>query len=201
MGSNPTPSAKRPCRPVCTTLRGLFESGGTAGRLGGNVYNAVKQAIVDAYPEYAPGMERAERGIRELQQVQRQLSLRSPNSATTGGKLQQAARNDAHGAYGMRCEALETLRAERPELVSALAGQALGSMSPRGITPWLTLGHAMYSPHTAVAHYLASIPRLHGEARYALGATIRGARRIGATQRNAGNLLDALRFADAENDR
>jgi hypothetical protein len=176
--------------------RGVFNSGGQAGRIGGDVYNAVKDAITDAYPEYAPGMARAERSIRELQQVQRQLSLRSQNRATTAGKLQQALRNDAHSAYGTRREALDVLRAERPELVSALAGQALGSMSPRGIAPWMLMaGHMGASPPTALLQYIASIPRLHGEARYALGSAIRGARKTGLTQKNIGNLFDALRLA------
>lgn len=178
---------------------GAFRTGGAAGRVGGSVYNEVKQAITDAFPDYAPGMARAEQNITNLQQIQRQLSLNSQNRATTAGKLQQAARNDAHGGYGMRREALEQLRQERPELVPMLAGQALNSMSPRGIAPWLAMGHGFYGNFPAMlAQYIASIPRLHGEVRYGVGSTIRGARQVGATQQNIGNLIDALRLAAEE---
>jgi hypothetical protein len=173
--------------------------GGTAGRLGGQVYNAVKSAITDAYPEYAPGMERAQASIENLQQLQRQLALNSKNNATKAGKLQQAARDDAHGAYGMRKDALKQLGAERPELPAALAGQALGTMSPRGIAPWMMMGvHGAHSLPTALVHYIASIPRLHGEARYALGSTIRGARAAGLTQRNLGAMADIARILSTQ---
>lgn len=181
-------------------IGGEIDFAGPGRGPGGHVYNAVKQAITDAFPDYAPGMARAEANIGHLQQVRRQLALNSPNNATTAGKLQQAARNDAHGGYGIRREALEALRQERLELVSALAGQALGSMSPRGIAPWMLLsgGHAAGGPLGVLAQYIASIPRLHGEVRYGIGSTVRGARRVGATQKNIGNLLDALRLsADA----
>jgi hypothetical protein len=51
---------------------------------------------------------------------------------------------------------------------------------------------------TGVLHAVASIPRLQGEARYAIGSTVRGARNVGLTQQNMGNVLDTIRFISAQ---
>lgn len=53
---------------------------------------------------------------------------------------------------------------------------------------------ALHNPGFVPA-LLASVPRLQGEARYAAGSTLRGARKAGVTQKNIGLAGEAGRVS------
>jgi len=147
---------------------------------------SVKQTIVKQDPNYAKTMRDYEEGLGLERELEKALSLNDKASADTAiRKLQSLTRNNANTSYAYRKELADVLRAETgTDLMPALAGQAMQSITPRGIqklVPSLTAGSGL-GALAAGAGPLSLIPiatlpfqspRVVGEAVYGAGRAAR----------------------------
>lgn len=88
-------------------------------------------------------------------------------------KLQSVMRNNVNTNYGARTKLADELGKSQPDLMPALAGQALNSLTPRGLAnigPGMGIinAGASLNPIPLAMLPLAS-PRLIGEAAYGMG--------------------------------
>jgi hypothetical protein len=140
-----------------------------------SAYNAVKESIVDRAPEYARTMKDYEEASNILREMETSLSLKRKTPADTKiRKLQSIMRNNANTNYGRREELGRILEDKgATTLFPMLAGQALNTWTPRGLSGNLT-GAAAVAQHapsivqsivdpTFYAQLAASSPRLVGE--------------------------------------
>jgi hypothetical protein len=147
---------------------------------------AVKQTIVKQDKNYAKTMKDYEQGLDLERELEKALSLGDKASADTAiRKLQSLTRNNANTSYAYRQQLADILRQETgTDLMPALAGQAMQSVTPRGIqklVPSLTagsgVGAAAVGAGPAALIPLATLPfqspRLVGEATYGVGRAAR----------------------------
>jgi hypothetical protein len=147
---------------------------------------AVKQTIVKQDKNYAKTMRDYEEGLGLERELEKALSLGDKASADTAiRKLQSLTRNNANTSYAYRQQLADILRQETgTDLMPALAGQAMQSVTPRGIqklVPSLTagggVGAAAAGAGPAALIPLATLPlqspRLVGEATYGAGRLAR----------------------------
>ena len=164
----------------------------TAYRSASNVYNSVKDAIVNQSPEYAKAMAEYEDASSTISELERALSLgRKASVDTTLRKLQKTMRNNVNTNYGNNMDLVNTLEKAGTELMPALAGQSLTSYAPRGIA------NALYGGSVGAGGYFGGLPglvaaltlqspRLMGEASVLTGKASRGAETLAEMARNAG---------------
>jgi hypothetical protein len=113
--------------------------------------------------------------VKLERQFMQELSLGKNSAAgTTLRKLQSALRNNVNTSYGNRLNMLDELD---PDLITEIGGQALSSITPRGLQG-LTAGTvgaygAFINPTTLAALPLQS-PRLVGELAFKLGQLEKG---------------------------
>lgn len=165
--------------------------GTDAGVVAGKVHGAVLDAIKTQAPKYAEVMESYGEAKTLLKQLQSSFSLplneRKVVVDTALRKLQSVMRNNANTNYGYRKSLMQNLEENgAPNLTYKLAGQALSSASPRGISKVAVekgaeIGTALFGLFTgnptlmggalkaAGITYLTSTPRLAGEAAYYAG--------------------------------
>ena len=157
---------------------------GSPARLAADkAYNAVRGEITKQAPEYSRVMKDYETASDLLDEIETTLSQNPRASIDTQvRKLQSILRNNANTNYGRRAELGEML-AERgaTELFPQLAGQAMSSWTPRGLSGALSGAGAIYSTIPAIAQgitptgalQLASTsPRIVGETVYAAGQAV-----------------------------
>ena len=146
-----------------------------------------------------------------INEMRRTLSINDKASTdTTLRKLQSVMRNNVNTNYGQRQVLAEQLAQHQPNIMPALAGQALNSWEPRGLARMganvSAVGSLMTNPMALAGLPLAS-PRLVGEAAYGLGNSARRireirdmidrisrgtARPVGRTARHGANTMRAL---------
>jgi hypothetical protein len=155
-------------------------------------YNAIRQTIVKAAPEYAKTMKGYEEASNHVKDLERELSIPNPNRGnvdTALRKLQTVLRNNVNTGYGRRRELAQFLVDNgSPNLLYKLAGQQLQPIAPRGLA---RLGSALGAElaamlgiglgHTglglsAVPLAIAASPRAIGEAAYWAGTGYRALR-------------------------
>lgn len=148
----------------------------TARNAVGNIYNAVKAEINKQAPTYANTMKSYSEGTEKIREIERALSAGNKAAAdTTMRKLQSLMRNNASTNYGNRLELAKQMEQQGGrEIMPALAGQALNTVTPRGlggaVAGGLGLGgYAVGGPALAVPMLAAQSPRLMGEAAYYTG--------------------------------
>ena len=140
------------------------------------VYRAIKQSIIDQAPQYATAMDDYSRMSDLIEEIQKSLSLDNKASADTQlRKLQSVMRDNVNTNYGQRVRLAEELEAAAPEpFMPALAGQSLGTYTPRGMggpTSSALVGGTIAAqniPGAAVAAAMGS-PRLVGNVAYGAG--------------------------------
>jgi hypothetical protein len=162
---------------------------GTPSRVAADkVYSALKQQIEAQAPGYAKTMADYAKASDELKEISKTFSLKEGTATdTTLRKLQSVMRNNVQTNYGERLKLAEVLAQHEPNLPPALAGQALNSITPRGL---VARGGAMAGggaalhllDPTLLATLPLTSPRLMGEAAYG----------VGALKRNAGGLAGVL---------
>jgi hypothetical protein len=157
------------------------------------IYHAVKNEIVRQSPSYAQTMRGYADASDTLGELRKTFSINEKAATdTTLRKLQSVMRNDVSTNYGQRARLAEELARYQPDLLPALAGQALNTWAPRGIARVPAGGAGLYSianPST-LAMLPAASPRLIGEAAYAAG-------RVQRALRNAGQASGASRLSEA----
>jgi len=161
----------------------LYESFGklgpeekTAFSAGKQVYDAVKSEIGKQAPTYAEVMKGYSESSDLINEIERTLSLGNKASADTAmRKLQSLMRNNVNTNYGQRLSlAQELSNAGGKDLMPALAGQAMNSLTPRGLqgasnVPTAYLAYGAGGPALAAADVLSSSPRVVGETAYKYG--------------------------------
>lgn len=186
-------------------IREAAEFGTPARKAADTVYNSIKSEIAKQAPTYERVMKDYATASKELTEIEKVLSLGDKASQDTAiRKLQSLMRNNAQTNYGNRLSLAQQLeRAGGVELTPAVAGQAMNTWMPRGITGSLTKAGAGLGaagawagavPISAFALAPLTSPRLVGEAAYAAG------RMAGGTQSLAGragqNLLQGQRLRE-----
>lgn len=161
-------------------IRSNTPPGSLERKVADDAYNSVKAQIVKAAPEYAEAMEGYAKASQELSDLTRTFSAgEKASSDTTLRKLQSVMRNNVNTNYGKRVQMAEELARYEPDLMPALAGQALNSWTPRGLSRITgTMGlaggvplGAYLGPQALGALAAAPFfsPRAMGEAAYAAG--------------------------------
>jgi hypothetical protein len=150
------------------------------------LYNSIRQTIIDQVPDYARVMKGYEQASAHIREIERTLAV-TPGASidTTLRKLQSALRNNVNTSFGRRKELAEYLvNAGAPHLMQRLAGQALSEWAPRGLSR-IVYAEGIPAAVGALAHgatgagigTLATLPlmspRLMGEASYRAGQVSR----------------------------
>lgn len=171
-------------------IRETTQPGTNARRVADQVYNSVKSQIVAQSPEYAKAMSAYGEASDTIGEMRRTLSINDKATTdTTLRKLQSVMRNNVNTNYGARAKLVDELAKYQPDLKPSLAGQAMNSVTPRGIAGPLAGAQALYNGvhfnPAGIAALPLSSPRVVGEGAYALGRGIglagRGAAATGAT--------------------
>ena len=146
----------------------------TAQKVASNIYNAVKNEIVNQAPEYSKVMKSYEDASELVKEIERALSLNKRASADTAiRKLQSLTRNNVNTNYGQRIQLANELEQQGgKDIMTALAGQSMSSPIPRNLAGQAagigTMVSGLTNPTTLAAAPFMS-PRLMGEAAYGLG--------------------------------
>jgi hypothetical protein len=140
--------------------------------------NTVKQTIVKQDPNYAKTMKDYEISLDMEKELEKALGLGDKTAVDTAiRKLQSLTRNNANTNFQYRQELADILKQQSGvDLMPALSGQALNTLTPRGIQryigPSTTVGAAFANPAALLSLPLQS-PRLVGEAAYKVGQIAR----------------------------
>jgi hypothetical protein len=159
------------------------ERGSPASKVAWDIYGSVKDTIVKQAPAYAKVMEGYEEASNIIKEIERELVGKPDANVTTAlRKLQTVMRNNVHTAYGSREAMAELLKQNGAEhLMTALAGQALATWRPRGLSGSLVttaglaegIGFALLHDPKILAATLLTLPfmtpRLMGEAAHMAG--------------------------------
>ena len=168
---------------------------GTPERLvADKVYHAVKNQIVQQAPDYAKTMRDYQQASDLISEIRSTLSNK-PNASvdTQMRKLQSLMRNNVSTNYGNRIDLVRQLEQQGGlEVLPAIAGQALNTITPRGLQSATTIptalaGGAAGGLGTGLAMLPLASPRLMGEAALKAG---QGARLAGAPVRSANTLAE-----------
>jgi hypothetical protein len=164
----------------------------------GEIYNSVKSSIQKQAPTYANTMREYSVASEQIREIERALSLGKGASVDTAmRKLQSLMRNNVQTNYGSRTKLAQQLeKAGGQEFMPGLAGQALSSVTPRGLQtataiPTGALAYGIGGLPSAGLSLLAASPRAVGEAAYGAGALGRG---IGGVTRRAPFIIDPRTF-------
>mgnify|MGYP003113093396 FL=1 len=104
---------------------------GDSGVVVSEIRNLVKNQILDEVPDYGRVMKDYELAVNLEKQFMQELSIgKNKQAGTTLRKLQSALRNNVNTSYGNRLNMLEDLD---PSLITEIGGQALSSVTPRGL--------------------------------------------------------------------
>lgn len=148
----------------------------TARMVGNNIYNSIKAEITKQAPVYDKVMRNYSEASAQIKEIERALSLGGKSSIDTAmRKLQSLMRNNVNTNYGNRLDLAKRLDAQGGgDMLSAIAGQSLNTLTPRGlggaVAGGLGLGgYAMGGPQIAAPVLAAQSPRLMGEAALATG--------------------------------
>jgi hypothetical protein len=162
------------------------------------IYNSVKSSIQKQAPTYANTMREYSVASEQIREIERALSLGKGASVDTAmRKLQSLMRNNVQTNYGSRTKLAQQLEtAGGQEFMPGLAGQALSSVTPRGLQtataiPTGALAYGIGGLPSAGLSLLAASPRAVGEAAYGAGALGRG---IGGVTRRAPFIIDPRTF-------
>jgi hypothetical protein len=155
------------------------------------VVNSVKDTITRQKPEYATAMKDYWERSNELDELTKSLSLGDKATVDTAlRKLQSLTRNNVSTNYGQRMVSADALKEAGADVMPAVAGQAMNTWTPRGLTSAVAAGGGgiatLLNPMAALAMPAFS-PRMVGEAARGAGAVINDPRTVAA--------LRALRMA------
>ena len=153
-------------------------------RVASDVYNSIRQAIVDKAPHYAKTMKNYQETTDKLEETTKTLSLgKKALDDTALRKLLSSMRSNVNTNFGERFKLVEELNKRDPTLVPSLAGMTYAPLAPGGIQGALAgvggiggIGAGLLelvqgNPKllaTVIPSLLATSPRLWGE--MALGA-------------------------------
>jgi len=161
----------------------------TAKMIGDQVYKKTKSTIEEQAPTYANVMKDYSEASDQVREIERALSLKDKASADTAmRKLQSLTRNNVYTNYGNRVKLAQELEQQGGQpFMNALAGQAMSSITPRGLAGqggvMGTLGTGLYLQNPAAALVLPF------QSPAAVGAGAYGAGRLAAGVQNVANKI------------
>jgi hypothetical protein len=161
------------------------------------LYNSIRQTIIDQVPDYAKVMKGYEQASAHIREIERTLAV-TPGATIdkTLRALQKSLRNNVNTSYGRAKDLAEYLvNAGAPHLMQRLAGQGLQEWAPRGLSRLAftnaataaagATGYAMHGAAGAATGALGTLaavpfmsPRLMGEASFAAGKLSRRSKAI-----------------------
>ncbi len=180
-----TPEGLDALKQAISDVRDTTQFGTAARKAADTAYNAVKGEITSQAPTYAKVMKDYSQASETLGEIERALSLGNKAAADTSmRKLQSLMRNNVNTNYGNRTGLAKQLEQSGAEILPAVAGQAMSSVTPRGLQGLSAggiagLGIANANPLALAALPMTS-PRLVGELAYGLGAANRGVGKAGS---------------------
>jgi hypothetical protein len=153
------------------------QPGTMARRTADQIYHATKGEIARQVPDYTQAMKGYQDASEGLKEIRGTFSINDRAlTDTTLRKLQSTMRNNVNTNYGARTKLLDELARHQPDLPYALAGQALNSMTPRGLAAGGAGIHTLYgmaTNPTSLAMLPATSPRLMGEVLHGAGQASR----------------------------
>ncbi len=181
------------------------EQGTPARDFASQIYRSVGGEVKAQAPEYAKVMEGYSNASDLINQLQGSLSLGEKAMPDTAiRKLTSVMRNNVNTNFGERQRLMEVLAKHEPNLPSAIAGQALSSVEPRGLArfgPYASVGGAFIHP-AALGTLLMESPRLVGEGAHLVGkvggAIGRGTKAAGINETNAQRAALLARLLQAQ---
>ncbi len=164
-------------------IRDAQEFGKPSFKAANDVYKAIDAEITRQFPEYAKAMKNYAETSDKLDNLKRTLSLGHNATADTAlRKLQSSMRDNVNTSYGGRIALIDELEKLSPGIKERLAGQALSSPIPRGLSKHVSIGQlgaaatlALHNPLLGVplgAATALSSPRLMGEGALLAGKAI-----------------------------
>ena len=161
-------------------IRDATQFGTPARKAADTVYNSVKTEITNQAPTYSKVMGDYSAASDQLSQVEKALSLGDKASNDTAiRKLQSLMRNNAQTNYGSRLSLANQLEQNGGvDLIPSIAGQALNSWMPRGMTGAIqkaggtaAIGAGLLNPAFLAPLAMAPFasPRLMGETAFRAG--------------------------------
>ena len=176
-GSDPsiyhTPEGLDALKKAVGDIRDSTEYGSPSRVIADKVYGSIWDQIGKQAPEYAKVMKGYEDASKLIGEVQKTLSVNPKASVDTAlRKLQSVMRNNANTNYGERVNLVNSLEdVGGKNIPEQLAGQALNSMTPRGLgkaVGGITAASGFAHPGL-IATLPFQSPRLMGEAAYYAG--------------------------------
>ena len=150
----------------------------TAKQVGNQIYNKLKSTINDQAPTYSKVMGEYSDASDTIREIERTLSLNPKASVDTQmRKLQSLTRNNVQTNYGNRLDLARQLETQGGQsIMPALAGQAMSSVTPRGLAGQVgglgTIGASYLANPAALAALPLQSPALVGVGAYGLGRGI-----------------------------
>lgn len=183
-----TPEGLDALKQAISDVRDTTQFGTAARKAADSAYNAVKGEITAQAPTYSKVMQDYSEASTALAEVEKALSLGNKTSADTAmRKLQSLMRNNVNTNYGNRLGLAKTLEDNGADLLAPIAGQAMSSYTPRGLSGLAASGGGIAALATnplALAALPATSPRLVGEMAYKLGSVNRGFANAGGAAAN-----------------
>ena len=160
-------------------------------KVAGEIYNSVRQTIIDQAPEYAKIMKGYEEASDLIREMEKTLSLNPKATIDTQlRKLTSVLRDNVNTNYGRRAELVDFLtRSGAPNLIQRIAGESLKPIAPKGLgrvfggLEGLGLLHGLSAGTgvaPAIAGLAASSPALVGSAAFGAGTLARPAAKAAA---------------------
>ena len=141
-----------------------------------DIRNSIKDAVVQAVPEYSTVMKTYEDAISVSKELEKGLGLKNNASAQlTFNKLNQSIKNNSASQFGNKGNQLNILD-DSGKLEAMLSGDALNTFSPRSLQGLIPSGTGIAlglgaNPLAMGGLLATSSPRLMGEASYLAGKT------------------------------
>lgn len=189
-----TPEGLDALKQAISDVRDTTQLGTAARKAADTAYNAVKSEITRQAPTYAKVMKDYSEATELVKEIERSLVGNQKTAADTAmRKLQSLMRNNVNTNYGNRLDLSKALESKGADILPAVAGQSMSSMTPRGLQS-ATSGGALLAAYPTGGASLALLPltspRLVGETAYGLGALNRGVGNL--AQSGADRLVQAL---------
>ena len=169
-----TPAAFDAMKRAVRKIKEDTKPGTEARKVASTIEGSIRETIVKQAPTYAETMADYARASDQLDELTRTFSLGEKATDDTAlRKLQSILRNNVNTSYGQRASLGDVLSQSQPDLLPALAGQQLGTATPRGLARLYALGQGGVGLATMnpllIPGVIASSPRVVGEATYGAG--------------------------------
>lgn len=166
------------------------------------VVDSVKASITRQRPDYKAAMHDYWQRSEQLDEIERSLSLGDKATVDTAlRKLQSVMRNNVNSNFGQRAQSVQALeQMGGANVLPQVAGQALNSLTPRGLQGAVGIGGSIVNP-AAIKMLPLMSPRLVGESARAAGMVANNPRTAAIIEALRKTAPTAVRNLNNESDR